>query len=150
MRTVDALPEHVPGLIARMGDDQRRKFFELHGSDAESAIIENISKSVFTWCGIDKAGVVNLGGIYPIENDVSIGYIWQFITPAVRDNKRAYLEQGKKLKIRCLTLFPSITTVVEEEYKAAIRHAKRYAARTHGPELVLGISVYIFEGVRHV
>lgn len=138
--TVEARPDHVSSLLARMGDDQRARFLKMHGPHVEHQIGLNIARSLMTWCGVDDVGVVTLGGVYSIE-PVGTGFVWQFITPAVRLHKRAYIEQGRRSVRSALKLFTRIVSPIEAEYHAAVRHARRLGMTVDHVKTIAGVPV---------
>jgi hypothetical protein len=108
MTTVPACPLLVPSLLARMGADRTARLEALAGPEgALAAIRANIRRSVLTWCGVDAGGVVNMGGVLP--GGEGWGYVWQFITDAVREHKRAYLTQAKDMMRRAKAILPRTT-----------------------------------------
>lgn len=136
--TTDALPCHASALLARMGEGQRSRLHEMHGDDPAALIADNIARSLMTWCGLDDAGVVSLGGVYPIE-PAGTGYVWQFITPSVGLHKRAYIEQGRAMVRRAMTLFNCIVAPIEADYRAALRHARRLGLHVFHEQTVMGV-----------
>ncbi len=142
MKTVPALPQHVDGLLYRMPREQRDRLLKLHGARVANVIRDNIRKSDPTWCGLDDDGVVNLGGVLPD------GYAWQFITPAVRAHKRDYVTQSRAMMAEALRRHARVVTVIEAEYPAALRHARRSGFQVGPVQDVNGIPACICERTR--
>lgn len=121
MITVEASPHLIPALLARMAAQDRAAVCAYGGADMLAA---NIARSVITWCGIDAAGPVTLGGIEPFGAG-DTGYLWQLITPAVRCHKRAYLHQSRWAMQRGLARFDNLIAIIEADSPAAQRHMRR-------------------------
>lgn len=124
MRTVDATPDLIPFLLERMGPVRAAALQRISGGRAEAGIVANIAASRYTWCGLDDAGVVNMGGILAIPGQPHDGYLWQFVT-AVADHKRAYVLQQRAILVAGLARHRRLVTIIEPEYSAALRHMRR-------------------------
>ena len=145
MRTVHATPELVPFLLARMGEDRVARMRQI-GLTPETDIPKEIAASTMTWCGIEAdGGVVNMGGIVPIGDGV--GYLWQYITNGVQRNKRAYIEQGHAIREKAFKQFNRVETLIEVEYRAALRHAARCGLTPGQVEDFKGFPVHRCRGV---
>lgn len=122
MRTVAATPELTPFLLARMGPARTAALQALTGGRAEAAIAGNIAASTLTWCGLDDAGVVTMGGIVPTPQGA--GYVWQYVADVVR-HKRAYVLQGRAMLALALVQYDRLVSIIEPDYPAALRHIRR-------------------------
>lgn len=142
MLTVAATPDLVPFLLLRMTPEERAKLERVTHGQGEAQLRQNVERSnAVSWAGIDAGGVVNLGGVFPIANlsgfdairegptanggAVSVGYVWQVITPAVALHKRAYIRQGRAMQAAALAHFERLTTIISADYGAALRHIGR-------------------------
>lgn len=123
MRTVAATPDLVPFLLARMGPARVATVQRSCGGQAEPAIVANIASSTLTWCGLDDDGVVTMGGIQPIPQSDS-GYLWQYVTDVAR-HKRAYVQQQRAILLAGLDQYQQLVTIIEADYRAALRHMRR-------------------------
>ena len=123
MRVVPATPSLVPFLLERMGPERVAALAEMCG-DPWAHIVGHIGNSTWTFAGIDHHGVVNMGGVMPTDV-IGTGYVWQLITDGVRENKRAYIVQGRWVLAEMLRRYPRLVTMIETEYHAAHRHIRR-------------------------
>lgn len=140
MRTVPATAEHVPFLLERMGP--ARVALVATVLDGPARGIERlIDASTLTWCGIDAAGVVTMGGVFPYADEPGTGYAWQFITDAVRHHKRAYLDQGRAMHGLALRQYNRLTALIETDATAALRHAQRNGWVLGGVEFAAGYAL---------
>jgi hypothetical protein len=129
---------------------RRERLLELHGPTVASQIRANIKASVVTWCGLDDEGVVNLGGAIPAP-EPDLGCIWQFVTPDIAKHKRDYIRQGRELTPRLFAHFARLGTVIEAEYGAAIKHAKRMGAAIYPlPQDIKGFPAVYCQAVKNV
>ena len=145
MIVTDARSEHVPALLARMGQARVKWLADRAQGDAALRIDESIRLSAITWCGQDEAGPVMFGGVIP-QKDGS-GYVWQIIA-GVERNKRAYLTASRVLIDEGLRYFSRLVTVIEAEYRAALRHVRRNGWAIGAPEMIEGILAHRCERTR--
>ena len=146
MKTIPAIPGLVPFLLTRMGIERTAALRAQTADNAEGAIVQNIAISTYTWCGLDDDGVVNMGGVIPMPG--ASGYVWQFITDGIRTNKRGYLEQGRENMKIMLMQYPRLTTIIEADYTAALRHVQRNGWQVGDPQEFGGRSAYQCEVTR--
>lgn len=123
MHTTAAHPDMVPFLLQRMTSEERDRLEAVTDGHGEARLRHNVAISDLTWAGIDAAGVVNLGGVFPLIPGV--GYVWQVITPAIARHKRAYIRQGRAMRTAALAAYPSLTTIIAASYGPALRHIGR-------------------------
>lgn len=123
MLTTAASVELVPFLMARMAPEEVAKLDRVTGGYGALTLARNVDASTVSWAGIDAAGVVNLGGVFPLAPGV--GYVWQVVTPAVALHKRAYIRQGRAMMSEALAQYGRLTTLIAAEYGAALRHIHR-------------------------
>ena len=122
MTTVDATPAHILPLLARMdpADVLMVNARSEHGAAVELA--QNLAASVMTWCGMDRAGPVIMGGIIPTG---TTGFVWQAATPALRLHKRAYIRQGLGIIAAARGAFDRLSIRIRAGFHAALRHVRR-------------------------
>jgi len=98
----------------------------VNARSAWGAVIETmvlLRGSVLTWCGLDDAGPVTIGGVIPQAN--GSGYVWQVAAPVLASHKRAYLLQGRALLAEARGRFRMLATHIRVGFHAALRHARR-------------------------
>lgn len=113
----------VPFLLARMSDTERTRLETITGDRGAERIASNINGSTLTWAGLDRDGIVVVGGLLPMHDDGA--YIWQIATPAIQHNKRGYLTMSRALMPLGLALYGHLFTNVAADYAAALRHMRR-------------------------
>ncbi len=155
MLTVAAAPALVPFLLERMAPEQRAKLEAVTGGQGAAQLGRCIEASTLTWCGIDRDGVVTMGGVLrqvrrtrtvaprlasgvepkgsPVF-DATGGYAWQVATPALALHKRAYIRQGRAWVAGGLAQHGRLTTIIEASLGAALRHAARLGFDVGAPE----------------
>lgn len=148
MRVVPATPSLVPFLLERMGPERVAALAERVGGDPELAILANLPSSTITWAGIDPGGVVVLGGISKVEGQHSTGYVWQFLTDAVRQNKRDYLILSRNIVRMGHQRYERLLVAIEDDYKAAMRHIERMGGQIRMTEAMHGHLVHYYERTR--
>jgi hypothetical protein len=124
VRTVPATPDLIPFLLARMGQARAAAIREYCGGDPVAAITGNIDASFPTWCGLDDAGVVTMGGVMPIAAVPGSGYVWQYVAD-VAGHKRAYVLQSRAMLALALVQYDRLISIIEPSYPAALRHIRR-------------------------
>lgn len=122
MRTVLGEAAHVVPLLARMRPADALLANAQLGIGVVLTLIGSIGTSGMTWCGLDEAGPVILGGVVPHGSD---GFVWQAAAPALALHKRAYLRQGRAL-LHETRHFRRLWTNIRASYQAALRHARRF------------------------
>jgi hypothetical protein len=148
MKTVEATPDLVPGLLDRMGPEMVEAAQRYVPRNLADQITDNIARSTLSWCGLDGEGVVNMGGVIPCADGT--GYVWQCAVPdAMKANKRAYLLQGRDMMRRGLAQFARLQTIVRAEYTAALRHCERHGWKIGEPmKTADGLTVCVCERTR--
>lgn len=134
MMTTAATPALVPFLMRRMTPEERARLERVTGGRGEAQLAENVHHSTVSWCGIDAGGVVNMGGVFPLNS--ATGYVWQVITPAVALHKRAYIRQGRAMLSAALGQYEHLTTLIAADYGAALRHITRLGFDVAAPEVI--------------
>lgn len=146
MIVVEATPDLVPALLERMGPERVEALEQRAGRSARGAIVANIARSPVTWAAKDDDGVFAMGGVLPHGPG---GYVWQFVvTEGVRANPRGYLAMARTKMSEALRHFSSLTTVIEADYKAALRHWVRNGGTIGEPRVISGVLAHVCERVR--
>ena len=127
--TVDATAAHVAPIMARMEPKRRAQLLAMPGG--ADLLCVSIGLSSMTWCGVDAAGPVTLGGV--VTTTDGSGYLWQIITPAIALHKRAYLLQGRAVMNQALRAYARLVTIIEADYAAALRHVRRLGWHVEAP-----------------
>ena len=147
MMTVAATHAHIAPLLARMDPadvlmvNARSRF----GAVAELA--QSIAASVMTWCGIDAAGPVIMGGIIPTGTAGATGMVWQAATPALRLHGRTYIQQGRDIIRQAAGRFERLAIRIRASFHAALRHVRRLGFVLVTPLHVDGIAMHELERV---
>ena len=155
MLTVAATPALVPFLMERIAPAERAALEAITGGRGAEQLALNIEASTLTWCGIDRDGVVTMGGVFPLgpaQRDPEdlrgsegiargTGYVWQVATPALALHKRAYVRQGRAMRTAALAQYQRLTTNIEASYLAALRHVVRLGFDVEAPETMGGTRV---------
>lgn len=136
MRTVDATPGLVSAFLARL-PIERVIALEARAGNGPGWAERSIAASDITWCGVDDIGPVYMGGVLSADGPAP-GYIWQVVAPDLALHKRAYLELGRLLHTRWPERHPRLWTVIEADYRAAIRHMRRQGFDIAVPAMIWG------------
>ena len=122
MMTVAAAHAHIGPLLARMDPADVLMVNARSRCGAVAELAQNIAASVMTWCGIDAAGPVIMGGIIPAG---ATGMVWQGATPALRLHGRAYIQQGRDIIQQAAGQFERLAIRIRASFHAALRHVRR-------------------------
>lgn len=146
MRTVAATPDLITRLVDQLAPADRARLMQLGGS---AVLQDHLACSTTAWAGVDDDdGPVVIGGVRPMDHP-HVGYVWQAITPAVRQHKRAYLAQGYAMHCRVLDAgqYWHLITAIRADYTAALRHVRRMGWVVGPPVADVGRMVRICERV---
>lgn len=144
MMTIPAQVAHVVPLLARMDPADVLLVNAQSSIGAVLNLIGAIGASGMTWCGLDAAGPVILGGVIPHGRD---GFVWQAAAPPLALHKRAYLRQGQAM-LHQSRHFRRLWTNIRASYQAALRHARRFGFIAVGSFDLVGVPMVRCERVQ--
>jgi hypothetical protein len=148
VRTVPATPDLIPFLLARMGPARAAAQQKIYGGRAEAEIAATIAASTMTWCGLDDIGVVTMGGVMPVADLPDTGFVWQYLTELGPHNRRPYVAQGRTMLALALQQYGRLTSLIEPDYPAALRHIRRLGFNVSPPLTINGAITCLCERTR--